>query len=281
MQQWRLLQTGDLPPGENMAIDEAVVIAHGEGLVKPTIRFYGWNPPSLSIGYFQKAEREVDFEALAANGIGFVRRPTGGRAVLHDQELTYSVIVSEAYEGLPSNITESYRYLSHGLMYGFRELGLDAEMVSCSVTDKQRKSADAASAACFDSPSWYELVVEGRKIAGSAQQRSRGVVLQHGSILLDLDIDLLFNVLRFGSEGARERLKKAFAQKAVAANDLLRAKGLEPIDTLDAAQAFQVGFSEALGIELVEEPLTAYEAELAAKLAEEKYNTPAWNMRFR
>ncbi len=101
-----------------MALDEAILTAHSEGRVPPTVRFYEWEPAALSIGYFQKAEEEVNFEALEREGIGFVRRPTGGRAVLHDRELTYSIIVSEEHEGIPSTVTEAYRVLSEGFCSG-------------------------------------------------------------------------------------------------------------------------------------------------------------------
>lgn len=130
-----------------MAVDEAVLTMHSEGKVPPTLRFYGWNPATLSIGYFQKADEEVDFTVLEAQGLGFVRRPTGGRAVLHDQELTYSMIVSEDYPGMPRSVTEAYRVLSEGLLHGFRRLGLQAEMVSLASEDDKLKYATAGSAA--------------------------------------------------------------------------------------------------------------------------------------
>src|SRR5699024_3640332 len=193
---WRLLHTGWRSSAENMAIDEAILIAHSEGKTPPTIRFYGWDPATLSIGYFQKVDKELDMDRLRKRKLGIVRRPTGGRAVLHDQEMTYSVIVGEDYPGMPTSVTDSYRVLSQGLLEGFRKLDLSAEMVPLETEEEKEKYASMGSAACFDSPSNYELVVEGRKVAGSAQTRQRGVILQHGSILLDMDVDLLFDVLR-------------------------------------------------------------------------------------
>ena len=149
-QVWRLLRTGKRSGAENMAIDEAILIAGGEGKVPPTIRFYGWEPPTLSIGYFQRAAREVDLERLRERGVGLVRRPTGGRAVLHDKELTYSVIAPENLPGMPSSVIQSYRLISTGLLEGFRRLGLSAEMVSLEEPAARNGSPD--SAACFDSP---------------------------------------------------------------------------------------------------------------------------------
>ncbi|WP_438448666.1 lipoate--protein ligase family protein [Gorillibacterium sp. sgz5001074] len=276
---WRLIRSGACSPAENMAVDEAILTLHSEGRVPPTVRFYGWAPATLSIGYFQKAEEEVDVEEVSRQGIGFVRRPTGGRAVLHDAELTYSIVVSESYPGIPRSVTEAYRVLSEGLRLGFVRLGLHAEMTELSGDKKEALAGAPASAACFDSPSWYELVVEGRKVAGSAQVRQKGVVLQHGSILLELDTQALFRLLRFRSEESRNRLAAAFERKAVAINPLLRGAGKQAVSVADAEKAFTAGLEEGLGIRLVEEGLTREERELADRLVREKYGTEEWNLR--
>jgi lipoate-protein ligase A len=278
MTAWRYIHTGNRSPAANMAIDEAILTAHSEGKVPPTVRFYGWNPATLSIGYFQKAQ-EVDFEALRSEGIGFVRRPTGGRAVLHDKELTYSIIVSECYPGIPRNVTEAYRVLSEGLLQGFRALGLGAEMVQLASDEEKEKYASAGSAACFDSPSWYELVVEGRKVAGSAQVRQKDVVLQHGSILLDMDTDQLFRLLKFSNEKVAERMKMSFSKKAVAINELLHGQGKAPVTLPQVEEAFRREIALGLGVDLEEAGLTPYEQELAGKLVEEKYGNDSWNLR--
>ncbi|MEK8130500.1 biotin/lipoate A/B protein ligase family protein [Paenibacillus filicis] len=277
--EWRWIQSGAGDPAYNMAVDEAILTAHSEGLAPPTVRFYGWSPATLSIGYFQKAKDEIDFGALKREGYGFVRRATGGRAVLHDQELTYSMIVSESYPGIPRSVTEAYRILSQGLLLGFRRLGLAADMVQLASPEEQEKYASMGSAACFDSPSWYELVVEGRKIAGSAQTRAKGVVLQHGSILLDLDADALFDLLLFNSDRIKDRMKQQFLRKAIAINDLLRSVGREPVGLAEVVSAFEAGIAEGLNIRLVPGELTDYERELADKLVEEKYGNAEWNLR--
>lgn len=269
---WRLVNTGSLDGAMNMAVDEAILNAHTEGNVPPTIRFYAWNIPTLSIGYFQRVEREVDLHRVREQGVGFVRRATGGRAVLHDRELTYSIIVSETYPGIPQTVTESYRLFSQGLLEGFRALGLEADLVSL---DKESSKEKAESAACFDSPSWYELVVEGRKVAGSAQTRQRGTILQHGSILLDMDVDMLFSLLKFRSERAKERLKQSFSRKAVAINELTPS----PVTWEKAVEVFTTGFSKGMDIELQPEPLTPEEHAMAAELAATKYGTEEWNMK--
>src|SRR5699024_616249 len=132
---------------------------------------------------------------------------------------------------------------------------------------------------CFDSPSWYELVVEGRKVAGSAQTRQRGVVLQHGSILLDLDVDLLFNLLRMPNDRVKERLKRNFTTKAVSINDLRRIAGLTPVQLPDVERAFETGIANGLNIELVHGELTIGEQETVRELVAEKYGHRDWNFR--
>lgn len=277
--EWRFIRSGFGAPDYNMAVDEAILTAHSEGLVAPTVRFYGWDPATLSVGFFQKALSEVNFDALEQEGIGFVRRATGGRAVLHDKELTYSMIVSESYPGIPRSVTEAYRVLSEGLLLGFRKLGLSAEMVQLENDEDKEKYASMGSAACFDSPSWYELVVEGRKVAGSAQTRQKGVVLQHGSILLDLDADQLFRLLRFSSERVMERMKQQFLKKAVAINEVRGGAGLPRVTLTEVEEAFLAGIEEGLGIRLVPSELTAYEQELVERLRVEKYGNSEWNLR--
>lgn len=139
MEKWRFIVTEGMSPAMNMAVDEAILQLHSEGKVPPTVRFYTWNPATLSIGYFQKAAKEINLELVQEKGIGFVRRATGGRAVLHDQELTYSVVVSESHPEMPSSVTEAYKVISLGLLHGFQNLGLDAEMVSLA-SDEEKKS---------------------------------------------------------------------------------------------------------------------------------------------
>lgn len=271
---WRFIDSGAQSPAMNMAIDEAILTIHSQGKTLPTVRFYRWNPSTLSIGYFQK-EKEINHEAVGRFGLGFVRRATGGRAVLHDQELTYSVVVSEDYPGMPSQVNEAYRVISNGLLKGFQRLGFHAEMVSLASEEEKAKYASMGSSACFDSPSWYELVVEGKKIAGSAQTRQKGTILQHGSILLDWDVDKLFEVLHFSSERVMERMKQSFLEKAVAINHLS-----DRTVSLDEARAvFFEGFKEGLGVDLVPGELTEDEVVLAKQLAQEKYGNPEWNLK--
>lgn len=272
---WRLIKSAAYDAATNMAIDEAILLLHSQHRVPPTLRFYTWKPAALSIGYFQRVEEEIDLAKVEQCGFDFVRRMTGGRAVLHDQELTYSLITSEQVYG-KGTITESYRLLSLGLLYGFQKLGLKAEFALSNARHRLKKDAlQERSAVCFDSPSAYELVVEDRKVAGSAQIRKQGALLQHGSILLDMDVDRLFQLFRYPSEEKRKEAKEVFRKKAVAINQLLA----DPVSVREAEEAFQQGFAQGLGVELVEDNLSSEEMELAKALVENKYSRPEWNFR--
>ncbi|MBM4762265.1 biotin/lipoate A/B protein ligase family protein [Bacillus sp. B15-48] len=272
---WGYIDSGNASPAFNMALDEALLEWHSEGKIPPIIRFYGWNPASLSIGYFQKVEKEIDMEAVVKHGLGFVRRPTGGRGVLHEHELTYSVIVTEEHPNMPQSVTEAYRVISEGILKGFHNLGLEAYF-AIPKTDEERSALKSPrSAVCFDAPSWYELVVEGRKVAGSAQTRQKGVILQHGSILLDLDEDKLFSLFKYSNDRVKERMQKAFKSKAVAINEISgRTVTLE-----EAKLAFKDGFSEGLNITLEPFKLSNDEMDYVLKLVKEKYESDEWNFK--
>ncbi|HJV32257.1 MAG TPA: biotin/lipoate A/B protein ligase family protein [Bacillales bacterium] len=270
---WYFIDSGHGSPSFNMALDEALLDWHSDGKIPPVIRFYGWNPATLSIGYFQKVEKEIDLDAVKKLQLGFVRRPTGGRGVLHEHELTYSVIVSEEHPNMPKTVTEAYRVISEGILKGFQQLGLEAYFAEPKTLEERDALKNPRSAVCFDAPSWYELVVEGRKVAGSAQTRQKGVILQHGSILLDLDEEKLFSLFKYPNDRVKERMKKAFKSKAVAINDISSRK----ISLEEAKEAFNKGFAEGLNIELQPYELTSEELDYVQKLAETRYANDDWN----
>lgn len=272
---WKFIDSGNCSPAFNMALDEALLDWHGSGKIPPVIRFYGWNPPSLSVGYFQNIEKEINLEAVREHGLGFVRRPTGGRGVLHEHELTYSVIVTEEHPNMPKTVTEAYRVISEGILQGFLKLGLEAYFAVPKTSDERDALKNPRSAVCFDAPSWYELVVEGRKVAGSAQTRQKGVILQHGSILLELDEDKLFSLFKYPNERVKERMQKAFKTKAVAINEISSRR----ITLGEAKDAFKAGFEEGLGVILEPYELSAEEMEYVHSLAEKKYQSDEWNFK--
>lgn len=273
--QFRLLDTGVHSAAYNMALDEAILMRVGAGEAPPTLRFYAWDRPTISIGYFQRVDRDVDRSRVNARGFSLVRRMTGGRAVLHDKELTYSVIVPGDHPLAKASVVESYRQLSQGLCEGFIELGVHAEVVSLAQESERAKYATLGSAACFDSPSWYELVVEGKKIAGSAQVRAHNGLLQHGALLLDLEPDDLFDVLTFRSEVERSRTRKEFDERAISVRQLTSRE----ITYEQAAAAFAKGFAKGLDLELIPHAISAQEHQDALHLMEEKYTNDSWTLR--
>lgn len=271
---WNFINTGSQDPYYNMAMDEALLNFVSRGEVDPVIRFYTWNPATLSIGYFQRLQKEIDIEKVNEKGFGLVRRQTGGRGVLHDKELTYSVIVPESHPNMPSTITEAYRVISQGLLEGFKNLGFETYFAVPRSKEEREKLKQPRSSVCFDAPSWYELVVEGRKIAGSAQTRQKGVILQHGSILQDIDIDELFDMFIFKNDRLKAKMKEAFVEKAVAINDISDTH----ITLSEMEKAFEEGFKTGLNIEF--KPLELSEQQLAeVKELEEKYRSDDWMFR--
>lgn len=292
MKTWRLIHSGHLSGPANMAIDEAILRGVAQG-GRPTLRFYGWEPPAISVGVFQDVENEIDLVMCKSLGIDVVRRPTGGRAVLHDVEVTYSLILPEESGIIPKGITESYRAVSEGIVRGLASLGLDAKMVSLRRKGDKAPSTQAprsgryvitveapdqgsASAACFDSPSWYEVTVGGKKIVGSAQMRRMGVLLQHGSIPLELDAEKFFACLKFPSRESRKRAKAAFLARATSVREELG----RDVSFIEVSEAIAQGLKEALGITFVEGELTPFELETAERLFA-KYAHLDWPQRQR
>lgn len=265
---WHFIHTGRGNPYYNMALDEALLNFVSRGEIDPVVRFYTWNPPTLSIGYFQRLTKEIDIEQVEKKGYGLVRRQTGGRGVLHDKELTYSVIVPESHPEMPKTVTEAYRIISNGLLEGFKLLGFDAKFSIPRSKEEREKLKQPRSSVCFDAPSWYELVVEGKKIAGSAQTRQKGVILQHGSILQSVDIDDLFDMFIFKNDRLKAKMKEAFVDKAVAINDLTERN----VSLQEMEDAFKEGFKKGLDIEF--KPLELTESQLEeVKELEEKYRS--------
>jgi lipoate-protein ligase A len=272
---WYFINSGACSPSFNMALDEALLDWHSAGEIPPVVRFYEWNPATLSIGYFQSVEKEINMEQVANHQLGFVRRPTGGRGVLHEHELTYSIIVSESYPNMPATVTEAYRVLSEGLLIGFQKLGLDAYFSVPDSEEKKNELKNPKSAVCFDAPSWYELVVEGKKVAGSAQTRQKGVILQHGAILLDLDEDKLVSLFNYPSDAVKERVRRGLPKKAVAINRIRE----KPASMEECVVAFKNGFEEGLEIEFQPYELSAVQLDYVKALEALRYANDEWTFR--
>ncbi len=269
---WRIINSGIATAATNMAIDEAILLAHSASNVPPTLRFYGWQPAAVSIGYFQRAMSEIDLDRCKERNIDVVRRLTGGRAVLHDAELTYSIVVQEDYPEIPKTITASYRYFSNGLLAGLEALGIQAKMTVPVAAYGQRKK-QPASAACFDAPSHYEVTVEGRKLVGSAQVRKNGVILQNGSVLLRFSAEQFVELLRLPSAEKRAQTSEMLEGRATSIEEVLG----RPVTWQEVYQPMPEAFASALGITLVSGKLTEEEQVVSEELVSTKYGQDCWN----
>ena len=266
---WRLLRHGPAAGAINMAIDEAIAAAVAAGKATPTVRFYAWEPPCVSLGRNQPFAA-VDAARCAALGYEIVRRPTGGRAILHTDELTYSVIAPPDHPLMAGMILDAYLRIAQGLLAGLRRMGIPAEIAP----DTNRAGPDAP-AACFEVPSAYEIVVDGRKLLGSAQNRRTGYVLQHGSLPLIGDVTRLVDCLAFEEEAERAAQRASLAGHATTVE-----KATGRIVTFDEASgALREGLATALDIELIPDELSVDERARAADLVREKYGHPSWTER--
>ncbi len=270
--EWRLLRTGPLSGALNMALDEALFEAVAAGRSAPVLRLYRWKPAALTLGYAQQGARVVNLAACRELGLDVVRRATGGRAVLHDREVTYAVIAPEQGGIFPGGILENYRVIAGALCHALRGLGLKAELVPGRSRDAGR--TEERESACFTAPSSYELVVDGLKVAGSAQKRGEGIFLQHGSIPLDLDPEKLFCSL-----DTRGRLSVAEGGARLAASVGWLNRFLpSPLCVEEVEEAVVASFSEALGLDLVAGEPDSLEWERASWLAAQRYANPAWSL---
>ena len=234
---FKLLDTGANSGAHNMAVDEELLGRAQAGESVPVLRFYTWDPPAVTLGRFQDSANSVDAEACKTLGFDIVRRFTGGRAVLHRDELTYCVVARADNPLFPSTVLGTYKVIATALLAGLKNLGLAAEMVSHSSRYAELVRKDAKEAACFCSPSWYEIVANGRKIVGNAQRRVSGAFLQHGSILIKYDGELEARVIPGGC-------------KTDAVTSITRELGREvPLE--EVKRAFVRGFAEALGVDFL------------------------------
>ena len=262
---WRLLLCPPASGAWNMAVDEAIFQAVGRGEAPPTLRLYAWWPPCLSLGYAQPWE-EADAARVQARGWEIVRRPTGGRAILHADELTYAVTMPAAHPLARGGVLPAYRRIAQGLLAALRLLGIEAHM------EGEHAPSTAPQPVCFEMPSSYEITAGGRKLLGSAQARNGKAVLQHGALPLSGDIARIADALRFPDEAAREAARAKIRRRATTAAE---SAGRE-ITWQQAAEAFRQGFAEALGLAFRPGVLTAAERRTAVALQTHKYAAPAW-----
>ena len=256
-------------PGEgrhNMAVDEALASCAGEGLSPPTLRLYGFAPPTLSLGRFQRARELVDPGRLAAAGVTLVRRPTGGQAVLHDRELTYAVALGRQHLE-PFSKREIYQFIAGLLLAGLEALGIRAQSSRAALGSPHNPD-------CFRSTGQYEIADDRqRKLIGSAQVLTRRFSLQHGAIPLDGSYRRIAGFLRSApGEGQEHGLPSSLGEEL--GREVSYA---EACDALARGARYAL---ERLGLTLRSGDLTAEEQERAAALLESKYSRDEWNLQY-
>lgn len=260
---YRFINTGIQQATLNMAIDEAILQHHIEEKVPPTLRVFRWNQPSISLGRFQNIEREIVSDLCEQRGIALVRRPTGGRAVYHHDEFTYSIVIGKRY-GVPSGVVAAYAYLAQGLIAALQVLGVQSELSEGRVNKNP-------SAACFASSTQADLTSSGFKLVGSAQVWKDESLLQQGSLPLDDRAPEFFELLRYPDEAVRQEALEKYRQKTAPLHTFAPAVSRDEV-----AQAFRSGFGSALHATFIEEELTPSEWKLAQQLVEEKYSKLTW-----
>ncbi|MBI4172892.1 MAG: lipoate--protein ligase family protein [Actinobacteria bacterium] len=257
---WRLLVTEPSDGATNMAVDEAVWRGRRAGTSPPTVRFFAWQPPTVSLGYGQPLANDVDVEACRRLGVGIVRRPTGGSAIYHDgpeRELTYSVVASAGDLGGATDLLQTYHWIGRALLRGLTGLGAPVEMVAVAGAD------GPTPAFCFARTGRYELEIRGRKVVGSAQRRQGGTFLQHGSILLGVDEPRLCALF----PTTRDPLSTLTTLEA--------ALGHRPKFD-DVCAALAAAFEAEHGLDFKPDGITADETAAVARLVAERYATAEW-----
>ena len=254
MSEWRIIRLSVFSPQMNMAIDEAMLNARIRGFIPNTLRVYMWKPSAVSIGYFQDVHDVVNVDACRKHGVEIVRRPTGGGAVYHDEvgEVTYSVVVDESSLGVKNPIG-AYEKICSGVIEALKIIGVNVDY------------NPGSEKACPN------LVVNGKKLSGNAQLRRSGVILQHGTILVDVNLKSMFTFLRVPwTRNLNEIL--AVAEKKITSlkNELGYA-----ISPKEVYKALKKGFSKAVNIDFFEKNLTEYELKLAEALYV-KYRSRDW-----
>jgi lipoate-protein ligase A len=247
---WRLIDLREADAYTQMAMDEAILRARSEGRAPNTIRLYRWRPSAVSIGYFQSLEEEVDLEACQRMGVDVVRRLTGGGAVYHDHEgeITYSLIAPETDPKVPRDIPESYRVICGCLVRALGHLGLKAEFRPIN-----------------------DILVGGRKVSGNAQTRRLGVVLQHGTVLIECDVRKMFTVLKVSEEKIRDKLIRTAEERVTS----IRRELGRQVSFGEVREALIKGFEEGLDIRLEPGEPSDYEMELVEVLRE-RYRSGEW-----
>lgn len=260
---WRLIDTGPLSGRENMAIDEALFRCFDPASSQPVLRLYGWQPSALSLGRFQKAAADLDLDRCRADNLTIVRRITGGGAIYHADELTYSLVCGPSQIPAATSVKESFRVLTSFLLGLYRTLGLQAAYAADLAPAGSRLGERTP--LCFAGKESYDMLVNGRKLGGNAQRRSRAVIFQHGSIPLQNRVQQGLHYLIVKPQGIEQ------------ASTCLAEQGIT-VDYDRLKQTLVAQFQAQLGASLQAGDLTAAERALSQQLAAGKYCADCWNL---
>lgn len=259
MDSWRLLKLQTADAFTNMAVDEAIMKAKVENKVSNTLRFYQWHPSAVTIGRFQKISDEINIQNCKKYGIDIARRISGGGAVYHDSdgEITYSVIAKLSALGCKDlDMLGAYQKICCGLNEAVRILGKKA---------------------VYQQPSpkrCPNLAISGKKISGNAQASKKGILLQHGTFLIDINHKKMFTFLKVPWTNNLDDILAVSKRKLTSAKQELGSN----FSTKDTYLALINGFKTALNIELVESGLTTYEQNLIEKIKKERFGSEEWNL---
>jgi lipoate-protein ligase A len=246
---FRLINTGFHDGFYNMGLDEALLEGVAQGRSLPVLRLYSWRPPAVSVGYFQGLTQEVDLESCTRHGVDVVRRISGGGAVFHHEELTYSIIMPLGHPLAGETIQGSYQRICLGIIQGLALLGVSSRFAGIN-----------------------DILVEGRKISGNAQTRRMGCVLQHGTLLLASDVDLMFELLLVPQEKLKDKCIQDVKDRVTSLRAFLR----RDIAYEEVARALAEGFRRGLSLDIIPLPLQPEEEARARELAAGKFAAPQW-----
>jgi lipoyl(octanoyl) transferase len=268
-EQWRLFVDPAYDGATNMAIDEALLRQIGARKAIPSVRLFRWDPACLSLGVGQPAS-DADRDLIRQHGWHVVRRLTGGRAILHTDEITYSVALPNDHPLVAGTIVDSYRRISKGLLRALELLGM--------VAQAEPQALDApklTGPVCFEVPSNYEIAVDGKKMLGSAQVRKHSGMLQHGSLPLTGDLSRICESLVFADQSGRDDAKQRVLTRAITLHDALGRN----VTWDEAADAIIQAFEEVFAVQLERSELSAEEQQVADDLRTTRYMADEWTLR--
>lgn len=239
--EWHLNIDGLQTAEENMAEDSALLADCEQGFIPPTLRLYGWSEPAITLGYSQNAEAELDGDRCRELDIAVVRRPTGGRALLHYNELTYAVVAPVTLSPFNRGLKATFGAIGEALLSGLKRLGVQGDLN----TRKERPASSGfkRSPACFVSLNQCEITVDGKKLVGSAQKRTAKAFLQHGSVIIESDHELFTSLLQFDDERQRSETRQRLLDATTGLN---RVCGRE-LTFEEISAALWGGFRKTLG----------------------------------